>query len=252
MRREPTLGSRPFLRSVFNMNNPNDVLDSVIFAVQTYCEVLQAEARTSERRVVASDVRNVMNQALPELSRRIGLNLPDLVFVEDMIGCGVSGLKNKSMTLLWDHHFLAGGLITEVAELANYHPRSIHRQKRVFAHRIAVQLWKRNFELADSSVRTVPQPQTVRQLRIEILRRVFHLTEREAEVVLAFCQAGPERGRKTIAYGLGVSVNTLKAHQHTIIGKMHAGRMNEAAEQAIQTLKQYPAAEWTDDDASKP
>ena len=70
------------------------------------------------------------------------------------------------------------------------------------------------------------------------------MTKREAEILLIYCQRGPEIRRRAIADILFISINTLKTHQRSICQKLDTRPVNEATIKAIQVLKECPEAKW--------
>ena len=213
--------------------------------IDAYCDMIEVSSGSSsdERIAAAHDFARVFQDTLPDLAKTFDTDWPNTVYAERVIEFGVAGLGSEVATLLWKEHILASGTNAYVAYRLHLSKRTVNRQRRAFPELVAAQLWKKNHELASMKPKNTLNPVTVEQQRKSVLKDTFLLSDREAEVLLAFWR-GRNRGRADIVAELSIAKNTLKTHIRNIIRKMGVERMNEAVAKAYAVFRKNPLLDW--------
>jgi DNA-binding CsgD family transcriptional regulator len=176
-----------------------------------------------------------LKELLEKLSVTEGIDhkLASPIYVEKVISCTVA--DDKVMAMIWEEHFCRQVTITDVAERANYSPRSIARLVKLFPKKVAHQLWMKNHELTNPQ-KTAVSVKTIWQQHHEIISsQKLGLTDTEIKVVLAFMRL-ENQSRKEIARELSITTNTLKTHRRSILKKMKVSTIREAVDKVRVAL----------------
>lgn len=221
------------------MDTPNnEVLQHLIESVANYCDAAYAPTGGERKRDAAHKLVETVHKSLPGLANafRQYSHSPDIVFAKNIIDFAVAGLNDPATTLLWKEVFLNGMSYLDVAELTLYSSKTIQRRVASFPERVSIQLWEKNMELV-GRIKEEVHPSTVFQRQAAVLIDQYKLSNKEAEIVLTFCQCPRPISRRVVADILVISENTLKTHIKGIVHKMNVTRMNEAVAEANRLLR---------------
>ncbi len=213
--------------------------DNLVGLIRSYCSFLRSTWTTPWKRVQkTNELWQTMRQLLPKLSADLQfVDTTQPVFaMQRMIEYGAQSLLDINWVHWWKGYYLRGQSVDLIAEESNYSSTTLRRKMRDFPDRIAYELWMREIELAYISTSTPKDQIDPRTRALEYKRFVmntFLLSDREADVVLAFCESGPDVGRGAILEKLCISKNTLKTHIRSITRKLNVRTMNEA----VSTVK---------------
>jgi len=221
------LEARAFYSGEWCMSSKaNDDFDDLLSAIEAYCKALRAASGHVRSKAVI--LRGMARRALPMVTRRAGEGLPDELFARWLISLGVVGAQTNNAVALWEHYYVAGQYVASIAYRMRCSSRTVQRQVRAFPRNVAAQLWEKNLELTSSQNTPSLRPTTRLQRRIRSLEDRYGLTEKEAEVFLAFRTPSRNRGRRAIVDELCISENTIKKHIGKTIRKVGGASMNDA------------------------
>ncbi len=223
------------------MSDQNADLDELVIAVQAVCEKVRATAKGSPpNRATATALRNTFNRVCPRLCQKFQ-NASDDIYARRIIDFGVAGQNDPVQEKIWQEYYKSGSTLAEIENLINYASRTARRLIGVFAYRVAVQLLEKELEITDP---IQGHTETVDQRARRTLQDAFDLSNKQAEILFAFCRH-PELSQGEICGRiLFIAENTLKVHKRRILHQMGCRSMNEAVNKALKVLRETLGNDW--------
>jgi len=215
------------------MSTMNDHLEELSVAIDNFCQdCLDDEAGDASAESLCVTVK----QFLPGLFMEIP-EAPNIILAKRLIKYALEGLDNHILSELWRLYYLKQEPPKTVAQSVGYSTKTIQRQILVFPKKVAVQLWEKNYEIANPLADQ--QPMTENQKKKKFIQERFGLTPIQSNVLLEFWLR-ENTGRDQICSDLYMAHSTLKSHIRKILHKVGARDMNNAVIKTEIAYRQNP------------
>lgn len=230
-------------------NGVNEEFDTLIDLIDEYCEdELNASRGISLPRESSRELKALFIESFPHLAALFS-SAPDVIYIRQIMDYSVKGLEQAAHRVVWDVYFRKGKTLDEVAHQATYSVKTIRRYVDSFPEYVATYWWEKNLELGTSPPSIEVEPKTIKACCMEALEKKYSLTERQCEVLFAFC-INKDKGRRELAKELFISENTLKTHISRILKAMRKTTeiepttMNDAVRESKKMLEKEVGASW--------